>query len=111
VGTQAWGLAPHLFTGTARPQGWSRDRQQRRRPAVVAILLLHACGQSRGCLALQTLKELPYNKWRQYNPEDTIRFYSLRLREAGMIKSSPNKIIADGVDLRFFNELKRELKS
>ena len=57
------------------------------------------------------MNELPYGKWREYNPEDTIRFYSLRLREAGMIKSSPNKIIADGVDLRFFNELKRELKS
>jgi len=28
-----------------------------------------------------------------------------------MIKSTPNKIIAQGTDLRFFNELKRELKS
>ena len=49
-------------------------------------------------------------KWREYDPEDTIRFYALRLREAGMIKSSPNKIIAEGTDWRFFNELKRELK-
>jgi NitT/TauT family transport system substrate-binding protein len=56
------------------------------------------------------LKEIPYNKWREYDAEDTIRFYSLRLREAGMIKSSPNKIIAQGADWRFFNELKRELK-
>ncbi len=60
--------------------------------------------------ALQTLKEVPYNRWREYDPEDTIRFYSLRLREAGLIKSTPNKIIADGTDWRFFNELKRELK-
>ena len=60
--------------------------------------------------ALQTLKEVPYNKWREYDPEDTIRFYALRLREAGMIKSNPNKIIADGTDWRFLNELKRELK-
>ena len=60
--------------------------------------------------ALQTLNEVPYNKWRDYDPEDTIRFYSLRLREAGMIKSNPNKIIAEGTDWRFFNELKRELK-
>jgi NitT/TauT family transport system substrate-binding protein len=60
--------------------------------------------------ALQTLKEIPYARWREYDPEDTIRFYSLRLREAGMIKSVPNKIIADGTDWRFFNELKRELK-
>ncbi len=61
--------------------------------------------------ALQTLKEISYAKWREYDAEDTIRFYSLRLREAGMIKSSPNNIIAQGTDWRFFNELKRELKS
>jgi NitT/TauT family transport system substrate-binding protein len=60
--------------------------------------------------ALQALKEIPYDKWREYDAEDTIRFYSLRLREAGMIKSSPNRIIAQGSDLRFFNELRRELK-
>lgn len=60
---------------------------------------------------LQMLNEVPYNKWREYDPEDTIRFYSLRLREAGMIKSTPNKIIADAADWRFLNELKRELKS
>jgi NitT/TauT family transport system substrate-binding protein len=60
--------------------------------------------------ALQALKELPYAKWRDYDAEDSIRFYSLRMREAGMIKSSPNRIIAQGTDWRFFNELKRELK-
>jgi NitT/TauT family transport system substrate-binding protein len=61
-------------------------------------------------LALQTLKELPYNKWREYDSEDTIRFYSLRLREGGLIKSNPAKIVADGTNWRFINELKRELK-
>jgi NitT/TauT family transport system substrate-binding protein len=61
--------------------------------------------------ALQTLSELPYDKWREYDPEDTIRFYALRLHEAGLIKSSPQKIIADGTDWRFLNELKRELKA
>jgi NitT/TauT family transport system substrate-binding protein len=60
--------------------------------------------------ARQTMKEVPYGRWRQYNPEDTIRFYALRLHEAGMIKSSPQKIIAQGTDWRFFNELKKELK-
>ena len=60
--------------------------------------------------ALQTLKEIPYARWRDYNVEDTVRFYALRLREAGMIKSSPNKILADGTDWRHWNELKRELK-
>jgi NitT/TauT family transport system substrate-binding protein len=61
--------------------------------------------------ALQTLTELPYDRWREYDPEDTLRFYALRLHEAGMVKSSPNKIIAEGTDWRFLNELKRELKA
>jgi len=61
--------------------------------------------------ALQTLNEVPYDKWRDYDAEDTIRFYALRLHEIGMIKSTPQKIIADCTDWRFFNELKRELKA
>ena len=60
--------------------------------------------------ALQTMREVPYDKWRVYNPEDTLRFYALRLHEAGMIKSSPQKLIAQGTDWRFLNELKKELK-
>jgi NitT/TauT family transport system substrate-binding protein len=61
--------------------------------------------------ALQTLTELPYDRWREYDPEDTLRFYALRLHEAGMIESSPNQLIAAGTDWRFLNELKRELKA
>ena len=60
--------------------------------------------------ALQTMKDIPYGRWREYSPEDTIRFYSLRLHEAGLIKSNPQKIIAQGTDWRFLNELKKELK-
>jgi NitT/TauT family transport system substrate-binding protein len=60
--------------------------------------------------ALQAMKEIPYSKWRDYDPEDTVRFYALRLHEAGMIKSTPQKIIAQGTDWRFLNELKKELK-
>jgi NitT/TauT family transport system substrate-binding protein len=60
--------------------------------------------------ARQAMQELPYGKWREYDHEDTIRFYALRLHEAGMIKSTPQKIIAQGADWRFLNELKKELK-
>jgi NitT/TauT family transport system substrate-binding protein len=80
-------------------------------PERVAQQIVEAGFTPRYDYALQALKEIPYGKWRDYDPEDTIRFYSLRLREAGMIKSIPNKIIADGTDWRFFNELKRELKA
>ena len=61
--------------------------------------------------ALQALRDIPYDKWREYDPEDTIRFYALRLREVGFIKSTPQKIIAENTDWRFLNELKRELKA
>jgi NitT/TauT family transport system substrate-binding protein len=60
---------------------------------------------------VRTIRELPYDRWREYDPEDTLRFYALRLREAGMIQSSPQKLIAEGTDWRFLNELKRELKA
>lgn len=60
--------------------------------------------------AVQALREVPYGHWRQYDPEDTVRFYALRLHEAGGIKSSPAKIIAQGTDWRFLNEVKKELK-
>ena len=61
--------------------------------------------------ALQTMKDVPYSRWREYDPADTVRFYALRLHEIGIIKSSPQKLIAQGTDWRFLNELKKELKS
>jgi NitT/TauT family transport system substrate-binding protein len=61
--------------------------------------------------ALQTLGDVPYDRWREYDPEDTIRYYALRLYELGIVKATPQQIIAEGTDWRFFNELKRELKA
>jgi NitT/TauT family transport system substrate-binding protein len=60
--------------------------------------------------AFETIRGLPYTKWREYDPEDTVRFYALRLHEIGMVKSSPPKLIAQGTNWRFLNELKKELK-
>jgi NitT/TauT family transport system substrate-binding protein len=56
------------------------------------------------------MKEVPYGKWREYEPADTVRFYALRLYEDGWIKSTPQNILAQGTDWRFFNEFKKELK-
>src|SRR6516162_1067534 len=61
--------------------------------------------------ALQTLTENPYGAWREYDAEDTLRFYALRLHDLGAIKSTPQQIIANGTDWRFLNEIKRELKA
>lgn len=80
-------------------------------PAGAADSLVASGFADRYDLAVETLRELPYDKWREYDPEDTVRFYALRLHEAGMIKSSPQKIIADGTDWRFLDEVKRELKA
>jgi NitT/TauT family transport system substrate-binding protein len=80
-------------------------------PARVARILVDGGFTPRYDYALQTLNDVPYNNWREYDAEDTIRFYALRLHEAGLIKASPQKIIADGTDWRFLNELKRELKA
>jgi NitT/TauT family transport system substrate-binding protein len=60
---------------------------------------------------LEAIRGIPYAKWRQFDPEDTVRFYALRLHEAGLIKSSPQKILAQGTNWRFMNELKKELKA
>ncbi len=60
---------------------------------------------------LNVMKKLPYNRWREANPEDTLRFHALRLHEVGMLKSSPRKLIADSTDWRFLEEIKKELKA
>ena len=60
--------------------------------------------------ALAAMQEIPYNVWREYDPEDTLRFYALRLYDIGMVKSNPEEIIKEGADWTFLNELKQELK-
>ena len=79
-------------------------------PARVARQLVDGRFTQRYDYALQTLSDNPYT-WREYDAADTVRFYALRLQEVGLIKSSPQKIIADGTDWRFLDELKRELKA
>jgi NitT/TauT family transport system substrate-binding protein len=79
-------------------------------PARAARALVEGGHEKRYDYALQVVKDIPYGKWRAYDSEDTVRFFALRLHEAGLIQASPKKIIADGTDWRFLNELKRELK-
>jgi NitT/TauT family transport system substrate-binding protein len=61
--------------------------------------------------AYEILRDVRYDRWREFDPEDTMRFYALRMQETGLSKLSPQQIIADGTDWRFINELKRELKT
>jgi NitT/TauT family transport system substrate-binding protein len=59
--------------------------------------------------ARQTLDDVSYRNWRDYDAEDAVRFWALRERELGMIKSPPGKIIATGTDFRFLKEVRKEL--
>jgi NitT/TauT family transport system substrate-binding protein len=78
-------------------------------PERAAQQLVDAGFTARYDYALQTLSEVPYDRWREFDPEDAMRFYALRLHEARMIDATPNTILAEGTDWRFVNELKREL--
>jgi NitT/TauT family transport system substrate-binding protein len=80
-------------------------------PKLAARTIVNGGFADRYDFALATLQEVQYDKWREYDPEDTLRYYALRLHEAGMISSLPNKIVAENTDWRFLNELKRELKA
>jgi NitT/TauT family transport system substrate-binding protein len=79
-------------------------------PAQAAQFMVEKGFTRRYDYALQAIKEIPYIQWREYSAEDTLRFYALRLHEVGMLKSTPQKLLAQGTDWRFFNELKKELK-
>jgi NitT/TauT family transport system substrate-binding protein len=80
-------------------------------PEQAARLIVDGGFTERYDYALQTLTENPYTAWREFDAEDSIRFYALRMHELGLIKNSPKRIIADGTDWRFLDEVKRELKT
>ena len=61
--------------------------------------------------AAQALREIPYKHWRDYAPADSLRFYALRLHEAGVIKTDPQKLLARGTNWRFIDQLRREMRT
>lgn len=79
-------------------------------PELSAQLLVEQGYTKRYDHALQAIKAIPYG-WREYSAEDTLRFYALRLQEVGMLKSTPQKLLAQGTDWRFLDELKQEMKT
>jgi NitT/TauT family transport system substrate-binding protein len=81
-----------------------------REPDRVARFLVDRKYTTQPDFARQTLREVPYTRWREYVPEDSLRFYALRLHEGGMIKANPQKLIAQSTDWRAFSELRKELK-
>ena len=57
----------------------------------------------------QAFREIPYDKWRHYSPEDTIRFWALRLKGLGLSKHSPQEFISKNTDWSHIASLKREM--
>ena len=80
-------------------------------PTRVARYLANQNYETRFDLTLDALSTVNFRMWREADPEDTLRFYALRLHEVGMIKTLPKRLIAEGTDFRFLNELKKELKA
>ena len=79
-------------------------------PQRAAEFLVSKGHASRYDYAYQLITELSYRTWRDYDSEDSVRFWALRLREAGMIKSSSQKITTQSTDWHFLNALKKELR-
>jgi len=80
-------------------------------PKRAAQLLVDRGDATRYDYALQALSEIRYDVWRDYSPEDALRFYALRLHEARLIETSPQKLLAEHTDWHFLDEIKRELKA
>lgn len=80
-------------------------------PTTAARQLVDGGYAERYDYALETIENIPYDRWHDYDAEDTMRFYALRLHDAGMLTKDPNSVLAEGADWRFVNELKQELKA
>lgn len=82
----------------------------RSQPTVAASSVVDQGVTDKYDYSLQALTEARFDRWRDLDPEDTLRFYTLRMKELGIIKSTPQQIIARGADFHFLNELRQELK-
>jgi NitT/TauT family transport system substrate-binding protein len=47
--------------------------------------------------------------WREYDPDDTVRFFALRLADAKLVKKTPQQILTEGADFTYFRQLRTEL--
>jgi NitT/TauT family transport system substrate-binding protein len=81
------------------------------RPNEAAQLLQTKGIEPRRQVSLEVLQRLPYGIWRDWSVEDTLRFHALRLKDVGMIQSTPNELVNRSIDLRHLRALQRELRT
>jgi len=63
-----------------------------------------------GSLVVESMAMAGYN-WRDLEPEETLRFWGVRLKAVNLIKSTPQQLIQSGTDLAYMRQLRSELKS
>ena len=52
---------------------------------------------------------MPSYDWREFDPEETMRFFALKLAEVKLITSTPQQIVAQGTDVTYMRQLRKEL--
>ena len=57
----------------------------------------------------EVIRDLSYD-WRELDPEETLRFFAVRLADAKLVKSTSQQIIAQGSDFAYMRQLRSELK-
>jgi len=78
--------------------------------AALATGLYKASPEITEAVVADTIKDLSYD-WRGYDPEETVRFFALRLSDAKLIGKTPQEIITAGTDFAYFRQLRTELKA
>jgi len=58
----------------------------------------------------EVIRDLSYD-WRELDPEETLRFFALRLADAKLITMTSQQIIAQGSDFAYMRQLRTELKT
>ncbi|HEY2831129.1 MAG TPA: ABC transporter substrate-binding protein [Sporichthyaceae bacterium] len=76
--------------------------------AAAHTLVAHGFTPNEG-YAHTALHQMPYHIWRDFDPEDSVRFYTLRLKEAGIIDRTPAQIIKQATNFSYLAQLKLEL--
>jgi len=59
-------------------------------------------------LVRETIGMCSYD-WRELDPENTLRFFALKLGDVRLIKSTPQQLIDKGTDLIYMRQLQKEL--
>lgn len=72
-------------------------------------LLQHPTALSDEQIIYETIA-MPSYDWRELDPEETLRFFALRLGDVKLITRTPQQIIAQGSDVAYLRQLQKEPK-